>query len=96
MPTRAGACFLCVCHVVAAAKAAAAEDSMDATKAAVAAVVAVRPATVEQCKVLQQVIKLLEHTDEAKTMLPLAKMTPEMLQTTLQVQHYKPQPPAPA
>jgi hypothetical protein len=43
------------------------------------------PASVEQCRVLQQVIKLLEHTDEAKKMLPLANMTPEMLQTTLQV-----------
>lgn len=43
------------------------------------------PATVEQCRVLQQVIKLLEHTEEAKKMLPLANMTPEMLQTTLQV-----------
>lgn len=42
-------------------------------------------ATVEQCRVLQQVIKLLEHTDEAKKMLPLANMTSEMLQTTLQV-----------
>jgi len=44
-------------------------------------------ASVEQCRVLQQVIKLLEHTDEAKKMLPLANMTPEMLQTTLQVRH---------
>lgn len=43
------------------------------------------PASVEQCRVLQQVIKLLEDTDEAKKMLPLANMTPEMLQTTLQV-----------
>jgi hypothetical protein len=49
------------------------------------AAVASGPASVEQCRVLQQVIKLLEHTDEAKKMLPLANMTPEMLQTTLQV-----------
>lgn len=58
---------------------------MDA-KAAPAAAAAPKPsATVEQCRVLQQVIKLLEHTDEAKKMLPLANMSPEMLQTTLQV-----------
>jgi hypothetical protein len=58
---------------------------MDA-KAAPAAAAAAKPsATVEQCRVLQQVIKLLEHTEEAKKMLPLANMSPEMLQTTLKV-----------
>lgn len=39
--------------------------------------------TVEQCRVLQTVIKLLEHNDDAKKMLPLASMSAEMLQTTL-------------
>lgn len=63
--------------------AAAAAAGTAAAKPAAAAAAA--PATVEQCKVLQQVIKLLEHTDEAKKMLPLANMTPDMLQTTLQV-----------
>jgi hypothetical protein len=66
----------------AAAAAAAAAAKPAAAGAAAAASV---PATVEQCKVLQQVIKLLEHTDEAKKMLPLANMTPDMLQSTLQV-----------
>lgn len=63
--------------------------AMDGKAAPVAAAAAAKPAppTVEQCKVLQQVIKQLEHTEEAKKMLPLAKMTPEMLQTTLQVQY---------
>lgn len=60
---------------------------MDAKAAPAAAAAGGKPApaTVEQCRVLQQVLKLLEHTDEAKKMLPLANMSPEMLQTTLQV-----------
>jgi hypothetical protein len=60
-------------------------DGKAAPVAAAAAAAKPAPPTVEQCKVLQQVIKQLEHTEEAKKMLPLAKMTPEMLQTTLQV-----------
>ena len=56
-----------------------------ASAAAAGAAAKPGPATVEQCSVLQQVIKLLEHTEEAKKMLPLANMTAEMLQTTLQV-----------
>lgn len=39
--------------------------------------------TVEQCKVLQAVIKLLERHEDAKKMLPLAAMSPEQLQQTL-------------
>ncbi|KAF8056775.1 hypothetical protein HT031_006273 [Scenedesmus sp. PABB004] len=41
------------------------------------------PPSVAQCRVLQTVIRLLEHHDDARKMLPLASMAPEMLQTTL-------------
>lgn len=51
--------------------------------AALAAQLARQVPTVEQCRVLQTVIKLLEHNDDAKKMLPLASMSAEMLQTTL-------------
>lgn len=54
-----------------------------APAAAPAAVTARQVPTVEQCRVLQTVIKLLEHNDDAKKMLPLASMSAEMLQTTL-------------
>eukprot|EP00879_Flechtneria_rotunda_P031262 GHRR01034132.1.p1 GENE.GHRR01034132.1~~GHRR01034132.1.p1 ORF type:complete len:371 (+),score=118.78 GHRR01034132.1:562-1674(+) len=39
--------------------------------------------TVEQCRVLQQVIRLLENHEDAKKMVPLASMSPDMLQVTL-------------
>eukprot|EP00878_Enallax_costatus_P028194 GHUV01030419.1.p1 GENE.GHUV01030419.1~~GHUV01030419.1.p1 ORF type:complete len:245 (-),score=96.88 GHUV01030419.1:108-842(-) len=74
--------------VAAAAPAAADPLAAPAPPASNAATVAAAPAarqvpTVEQCRVLQTVIKLLEHNDDAKKMLPLASMSAEMLQTTL-------------
>lgn len=66
-----------------AAPVSAAPPSSAATAAAAAAAAARQVPTVEQCRVLQTVIKLLEHNDDAKKMLPLASMSAEMLQTTL-------------
>jgi hypothetical protein len=42
-----------------------------------------QPPSLEQCKVLQAVIKLLEHHEDARKMLPLAAMSAETLQLTL-------------
>jgi hypothetical protein len=68
---------------VASLPAPAAAAAATAATAAAAAAASRIPPSLEQCRVLQQVIRLLEHHDEAKKMLPLAAMSPEMLQTTL-------------
>uniref|UniRef100_A0A383VPI7 PHD-type domain-containing protein n=1 Tax=Tetradesmus obliquus TaxID=3088 RepID=A0A383VPI7_TETOB len=54
-----------------------------AAAAAAAAAGRPQPPSLEQCKVLQAVIRLLEHHEDARKMLPLAAMSAETLQLTL-------------